>query len=104
MSNNFSESSFLDPYLCIYNERQEAFVTSPNFSFINDLNIDNYFDFYNETLGDLFNNSQEQHDIDQEVMQYDYQSNEESYCIDENDDPMIEAGATFPNWNSLKMR
>ncbi|CAG8703932.1 2528_t:CDS:2, partial [Dentiscutata heterogama] len=132
MSNNFSESSFLDPYLRIYNERQEAFVTSPNFSFINDLNIDNYFDFYNETLGDLFNNSQvtkestqllqehdvviqeqhdvviqeqhdvviqEQHDIDQEVMQYDYQSNEESDCIDENDDPMIEAGATFPNWN-----
>ncbi|RIB27240.1 hypothetical protein C2G38_2161154 [Gigaspora rosea] len=125
MTNNFSESSFLDPYLCIYNKRQEAFVTSPNFSSINDLNIDNYFDFYNETLGDLFNNSQvtkestqllqeqhdvviqeqhnvviqeqhdvviqEQHDIDQEVMQYNYQSNEESYCIDENDDPMIEA-------------
>ncbi|CAG8553346.1 21564_t:CDS:2 [Cetraspora pellucida] len=40
-----------------------------------------------------------QHDIDQEVIQYDYQSNEESDCIDENDKPMIEAGATFPNWN-----
>ncbi|KAF0512010.1 hypothetical protein F8M41_018142 [Gigaspora margarita] len=53
-----NKSSFLDPYLCIYNKRQEAFVISPDFSFINDLNIDNYFDFYNETLGDPFNNSQ----------------------------------------------
>ncbi|CAG8696061.1 7529_t:CDS:2 [Gigaspora margarita] len=73
MSNNFLESLFLDSYLRIYNERQEVPVTSPDFFFINDLNIDNYFDFYNETLGDPFNNSQvteelaqllqEQHDV-----------------------------------------
>ncbi|CAG8716239.1 25053_t:CDS:2 [Gigaspora margarita] len=101
MSNNISESSFLNPYLRIYSKRQEAFMILPNFSFINDLNIDNYFDFYNETLSNPFNNSQvteesaqliqEKHGVDQKVIQYEYRSNKESDCKDKNNDPMIKA-------------
>ncbi|CAG8646245.1 14726_t:CDS:2 [Dentiscutata erythropus] len=116
MSNNISGFSSSKPYLRTYNERQEEFMILTNFSFTNfnidDLNIDNYFDFYNGALTNPFNNNQtinkftqliqKQHGVDREVMQYKHQDDEKYECSDENNDLVIQFGATFSNWNSLE--
>ncbi|CAG8470633.1 6821_t:CDS:2 [Dentiscutata erythropus] len=101
MSNNISGSSSLEPYLHTYNKRQEEFITSADFSFMNfnvdDLNIDDYFDFYNKALANLFNNNQAINEFTQLI-----QNDEEYEYSNENNDSVIQFGATFPNWNFLE--